>query len=205
MRTAQEPHALRLGCFRENLHAFALAILDIIFLTLFKLDRLCVGWEVHMPIRRVEAFLYKQKTIFRELIHFGVDEYIEMGLLLTGRTIRSGFSCAPPTPSQLAALRIISLACFRLALLSAPIWPSWIRARLNGLNAGADGMVDMDATPLRVTGRTRIRCERRDSNNVRPRQESMIMILKTRLEVLLGPADSSNGGVGGPHASVYSA
>jgi hypothetical protein len=57
MRTAQEPDALRFGCFREYLHAFALASLDIIFLALFKLDRLGVDWEVHMSIRRVEAFL----------------------------------------------------------------------------------------------------------------------------------------------------
>jgi hypothetical protein len=68
MRTAQEPYTLRFGCFREYLHAFALASLDIIFLALFKLDRLSVDWEVYMPIRRVEAFLYiKEKTIFREI------------------------------------------------------------------------------------------------------------------------------------------
>jgi hypothetical protein len=100
--------------------------------------------------------------------------------VLTGRTIRSGFPCAPPTPSPLAVLRIISLACFRLAPLSAPIWPSWIRARLNGLKAGAGGMVDINAKPLKVTGRTRIGCRRRDSNNVFPRQQNMV--LKTRLD-----------------------
>jgi hypothetical protein len=58
MRTAQEPDALRFGCFREYFHAFALASLDIIFLALFKFDRFGVDWEVHMAIRRVEAFLY---------------------------------------------------------------------------------------------------------------------------------------------------
>lgn len=110
--------------------------------------------------------------------------------VLTGRTIKSGFPCVPPTPSPPAALRIISLACVRLALLSAPIWPSWIRARLNGLNVGAGGMVDIYATPLKVTDCTRIGCERRDRNNVRPRQQSMIL---TRLEVLLR-ADSANRG-----------
>jgi hypothetical protein len=57
MRTAQEPDALRLGCFREYLHAFALAGPDIIFLSLFELDRFGVDWEVYMPIGRVEAFL----------------------------------------------------------------------------------------------------------------------------------------------------
>ena len=125
---------------------------------------------------------------------------METGYALTGRTIRSGFfPCAapppPPTPSPLAALRIISLACFRLAVLSALIWPSWIRARLNGLNAGAGGAVDMvNATPFRVTGRTRVGCERRESNGVRPRQQSMI--LKTRLESLSLRADSANSGAG---------
>ena len=80
MRTAQEPDALRFGRFRECLHAFALANLDIIFLALFKLDRLGVDWEVHMPIRRVEAFLYiKRKTVFQGIIPFGVDKCMEMG------------------------------------------------------------------------------------------------------------------------------
>jgi hypothetical protein len=60
---------------------------------------------------------------------------------------------------------------------------------LNGLNVGAIGMVDMNAKPLKATGRTRIGCERRDSSNVRPRQQSMI--LKTRLEALLR-ADNAN-------------
>jgi hypothetical protein len=73
MRTAQEPDALRFGCFREYLHALALASLDIIFLALFKLDRLCVDWEVHMPIRRVEAFLYGNRSVWC------VDKY--MGII----------------------------------------------------------------------------------------------------------------------------
>ncbi len=58
MRTAQEPDALRFGCVREYLHAFTLASPDIIFLALLKLDRLSVDWEVHMSVRRIEAFLY---------------------------------------------------------------------------------------------------------------------------------------------------
>ena len=96
----------------------------------------------------------------------------------TGRTIRSGFPCAPPPPpSPLAARRIISRACSRLALLSAPISPSWIRARLNGLNAGAGGTVDISAAPLKVTGRASIESERRecdgDSDSERPRQRSI--------------------------------
>lgn len=79
MRTAQEPDALRFGCFRENLHTLALASLDIIFLALFKFDGLRVDREVHMPIRRVEAFLYiKKETIFRGIVPFGVDEYMEI-------------------------------------------------------------------------------------------------------------------------------
>ena len=57
MRTAQEPDALRFSRFREYLHALALASLDIIFFALFILDRLSIYREVHMPIRRVEAFL----------------------------------------------------------------------------------------------------------------------------------------------------
>ena len=61
MRTAQEPDAFRFGCFREYLHAFALASLNIVFLALFKIDRLGIDWEVHMSIRRVEAFLYIKK------------------------------------------------------------------------------------------------------------------------------------------------
>jgi hypothetical protein len=56
--TAQKPDALRFGCFRENLHAFAFASLDIVFLAVFKFDKLGVDRKMHMPIRGVEAFLY---------------------------------------------------------------------------------------------------------------------------------------------------
>lgn len=143
-----------------------------------------------MAIRRVEAFLYIKKGQSSGNRSVSVWTNTRRCAVLTGRTIRSGFPCVPPTPSPLAALRIISLACVRLALLSAPIWPSWIRARLNGLNVGAGGMVDINATPLKVTDRTRIGCERQDRNNVRPRQQSMVL---TRLEVLLR-ADSANSG-----------
>jgi hypothetical protein len=59
MRTTQEPDALCFSCFREYLHALALASLDIIFFALFKLDSLGIDREVHMPIRRIEAFLMK--------------------------------------------------------------------------------------------------------------------------------------------------
>jgi hypothetical protein len=80
VRTAQEPDALRFGCFREYLHAFALASLDIIFLALFKLDRLGVDREVYMPIRRVKAFLYKERDNLQGCVPFGVDNrYVEMG------------------------------------------------------------------------------------------------------------------------------
>ena len=56
--TAQEPDALRFGCFREYLHAFAFTSPDIVFLAVFKLDKLGVDRKMHMPVRRVEAFLY---------------------------------------------------------------------------------------------------------------------------------------------------
>jgi hypothetical protein len=46
MRTTQEPDALCFGCFREYLHALALASPDIIFFAPFKLDRLGVDREV---------------------------------------------------------------------------------------------------------------------------------------------------------------
>lgn len=174
MRTTQEPDALCFGRFREHLHTLALAGLDIIFFALFKLDRLGVDREVHMPIRRIEAFLIikDRQTINHLSGSCSVDNVTENAL--TGRTIKSGF---PPTPSPLAALRIISLACFRLALLSAPIWPSWITARLNGLNAGAGGRVDISATlgatPLEVTGRASIESDRRVRDSERPCQRSI--------------------------------
>lgn len=174
MRTTQEPDALCFGCFREYLHALALASLDIIFFALFKLDRLGVDREVHMPIRRIEAFLMKKDR--QTFIFQGAVPYCRQcnGDALTGRTIRSGFPCfAPPTPSPLAALRIISLACSRLALLSDPIWPSWITARLNGLNAGAGGRVDISATPLEVTDRASAESESRVRDSERPCQRSI--------------------------------
>jgi len=55
---------------------------------------------------------------------------------LTGKTIKLGL-----TPSAgLAAFRSISCTWRRLSSLEGPIFPSCIRAILNGLNAGA---VDM--------------------------------------------------------------
>jgi hypothetical protein len=102
---------------------------------------------------------------------------------LTGRTIRSGFPCAPPAPSPLAALRIISLACFRLTPLSAPIWPSWISARLNGWNVGTGGRVDINTIPLRVKGRARFEVEKRDRDTENPRQQSICEFPQTFLLV----------------------
>lgn len=57
MLTAQEPDALSLCRIREHLHTLTLARLNIVFLSLFEPDILGVEWEIHVAIRRVEAFL----------------------------------------------------------------------------------------------------------------------------------------------------
>ena len=169
MRTTQEPDALGLRRIREHLHTLTLARLHIVFLSLFKPDILGEVREIHVAIRRVEAFLPRRQGHFSDG-SFAPDE--KRGAL-TGRTIRSGFPCAPPAPSPLVALRIISLACLRLAPLSVPIWPSWISARLNGWNVGEGGMVDINATPRKVKGRARVEGENRESDTESPRQQSI--------------------------------
>ena len=122
-----------------------------------------------MAIRRVEAFLQCRATVTpcRWPIAWTAQS------VLTGRTIRSGFPCTIPAPSPLAALRIMSLACLRFAFLSAPTWPSWISARLNGLNVGAGGMVDIDASLLEANDRAKIAGENRRGDTERPRQRSI--------------------------------
>ena len=130
---------------------------------------------MHVPIRRVEAFLRDDGEPFAN------RRDCRGASTLTGRTIRSGFPCAPPAPSPLAALRIMSRACFRFAALSAPIWPSWISVRLNGLNAGAGGTVDMNATLLRVTSnRARPESERRENVFERTCRQQSICDSKAR-------------------------
>lgn len=93
-------------------------------------DVFCIDWEVNMAVWRVEAFLQyiRQRNAWKT------------SGFLTGKTIRSGFllwACRSPA----AALRIISRACFKLSILLAPMFPSWINARLNALRVG--GLANM--------------------------------------------------------------
>lgn len=65
MRTTQEPDALGLRRIREHLHTLTLARLHIVFLSLFKPDILGEVREIHVAIRRVEAFLPVDKDTFQ--------------------------------------------------------------------------------------------------------------------------------------------
>lgn len=178
MLTTQEPDALGLRRIREHLHTFTLARLYIVFLSLFKPDFLSVVREIHVAIRRVEAFL----PIDKDTLQTTVCADMSQGAL-TGRTIRSGFPWVPPAPSPLAALRIISLACVRLTPLSVPIWPSWISARLNGWNVGAGVRVDINTTPLKANGREMFEGENRERDTESPRQRSICEFPQTFLLV----------------------
>jgi hypothetical protein len=124
--------------------------------------------------------------------------------------MRSGFPCAPPTPSPLAALRIMSLAWFRLASLSVPIWPSWISARLNGLNAGAGGTVDIGATPFGVCagGRASFDSERREKGDKPPRQRSICEVPLRHIQYLCDFYENASPGRGrwdAPRTRVFQA
>jgi hypothetical protein len=57
MQTTQDPNAFCFGSFGEHLHAFALATLNPVFLTLSEPDSLGMSRKMYVPIRRVEAFL----------------------------------------------------------------------------------------------------------------------------------------------------
>jgi hypothetical protein len=61
-RTAQKPDTLRFGSLREHLHALALAGVNIIFLALFEPYRLGVNGKMHVPVRRIKAFLQGNTT-----------------------------------------------------------------------------------------------------------------------------------------------
>lgn len=68
MRTTQEPDALGLRRVREHLHTLTLARLYIIFRSLLKPNILSVVREIHVAIRRVEAFLPIHKDTFQAAV-----------------------------------------------------------------------------------------------------------------------------------------
>jgi len=68
MRTTQEPDALGLRRIREHLHTLTLARLYIISRSLLKPDILSVVREIHVAIRRIEAFLPVDKYIFQAAV-----------------------------------------------------------------------------------------------------------------------------------------
>ena len=74
MRTTQEPDTLGLRRIREHLHTLTLARLYIVFLSLFKPDILGEVREIHVAIRRVEAFLPVDKEDTFQTGSFAPDE-----------------------------------------------------------------------------------------------------------------------------------
>ena len=125
--TSNEPSPEFLCSGTQHPHALALAPLRLERLARRIPNLLCVLREVVHPVRRIEAFLSAPMP-FITLCRYPTD------LVHTGSTTRSGLLLSP---CLVTAFSIISLACLRLSALFAPIFPSWMSARVNGFSAGA--------------------------------------------------------------------
>src|ERR1700761_5256813 len=77
-RTTQKPDTLRFGSLREHLHTLTLTGVNIIFLAPFKPYRLGVNGKMHMPVRRIKAFLQDNTSpVFRLIV--GGEGYSQEG------------------------------------------------------------------------------------------------------------------------------
>jgi hypothetical protein len=132
VRTPDQPSASLLGYGGEHPHGRTVALSGVIGSPGPVSDGLRVRGEVGGPIGRIETFLLSPSSVFPS------EQKI---VRPTGSTISCGF-----IPSaRYAALITCSLACAMFFALSGPIRPSWMRARLNDLRAGAGGAIEEKA------------------------------------------------------------